>query len=73
MIARLPERVRTRSVAEAVVSPSAILLAGAGTALGIATGLGPLALVAGAAAYAAAVLALRVPEARELGARLRRS
>jgi hypothetical protein len=60
VIARLPERVRTRSVAEAVVSPSAILLAGAGTALGIATGLGPLALLAGAAAWAARV-ALAVP------------
>jgi hypothetical protein len=43
-----------------VVSPSAILLAGAGTALGIATGLGPLALLAGAAAWAARV-ALAVP------------
>lgn len=60
MIARLPERVRTRAVAEAVVSPSAILLAGAGTALGIATGLGPLALLAGAAAWAARV-AFAVP------------
>ena len=60
MIARLPERVRTRAVAEAVVSPSAILLAGAGTAIGIATGLGPLALLAGAVAWAARV-AMAVP------------
>lgn len=60
MIARLPERVRTRAVAEAVVSPSAILLAGAGTALGIVSGLGPLAVLAGAAAWAARV-ALAVP------------
>src|SRR5688572_23878366 len=60
VIARLPERVRTRAVAEAVVSPSAILLAGAGTAIGIATGLGPLALIAGAAAWAARV-AMAVP------------
>jgi hypothetical protein len=60
VIARLPDRVRTRSVAEAVVSPSAILLAGAGTAIGIATGLGPLALVAGAAAWAARV-AMAIP------------
>jgi hypothetical protein len=60
VIARLPERVRTRAVAEAVVSPSAILLAGAGTALGIATGLGPLALLVGAGAWAARV-ALAVP------------
>ncbi|HUP84257.1 MAG TPA: hypothetical protein VM143_01195 [Acidimicrobiales bacterium] len=68
MIARLPERVRTRAVAEAVVSPSAILLAGAGTALGIATGLGPLALVAGAAAWAARV-AFAVPR-RPAGERI---
>lgn len=61
MIARLPDRVRTRSVAEAVVSPSAILLAGAGTAVGIATGLGPLALLAGAAAWAARV-AFAIPK-----------
>lgn len=60
MIARLPERVRTRAVAEAVVSPSAIVLAGAGTALGIATGLGPLAVLVGAAAWAARV-AFAVP------------
>jgi hypothetical protein len=60
VIARLPERVRTRAVAEAVVSPSAILLAGAGTAIGIATGLGPLAVIAGAAAWAARV-AFAVP------------
>jgi hypothetical protein len=55
-------------VAEAVVSPSAILLAGAGTALGIATGLGPLALIAGAAAWAARV-ALAVPR-RPAGERI---
>lgn len=60
MIARLPDRIRTRSVAEAVVSPSAILLAGAGTAVGIATGLGPLALLVGAAGWAARV-AFAVP------------
>ena len=47
-------------MAEAVVSPSAILLAGAGTAIGIATGLGPLAVLAGAAAWAARV-AFAVP------------
>lgn len=60
MIAKLPDRIRTRSVAEAVVSPSAILLAGAGTAIGIATGLGPLALLLGAAGWAARV-AFAVP------------
>lgn len=37
------------------MSPSAILLAGAGTAIGIATGLGPLALLVGAAGWAARV------------------
>jgi len=60
MIARLPERVRTPAVARAVVSPSAILLAGAGTAVGIATGLGPLAVLVGAGAWLARV-ALAVP------------
>ncbi|MBW3649268.1 MAG: hypothetical protein KY458_01735 [Actinobacteria bacterium] len=64
MIARLPERVRTRAVAEAVVSPSAILLAGAGTAVGIIGGLGPLAVLAGAAAWAARV-ALAVPRRQQ--------
>lgn len=43
-----------------MVSPSAILLAGAGTAVGIATGLGPLALLVGAAGWAARV-AFAVP------------
>ena len=56
MIARLPDRVRTRAVAEAVVSPSAILAAGAGTAIGIASGLGPLAVLVGVGAWAARVL-----------------
>jgi hypothetical protein len=58
-------------VAEAVVSPSAILLAGAGTALGIATGLGPLALIAGAAAWAARVAFAvpRTPVAERVDAR----
>ncbi len=68
MIAKLPERFRTRAVAEAVVSPSAILLAGAGTALGIATGLGPLAVVLGAGAWAARV-ALAAPK-RDGGVRI---
>lgn len=61
MIARLPERVRTPAVARAVVSPSAILLAGAGTALGIVTlGIGPAALALGAAAWGVRV-ALAIP------------
>lgn len=59
MIARLPERVRSRRVAEAVVSPSAILLAGAGAAAGIAAGIPVLA----AAALGAAAWALRVAAA----------
>lgn len=62
MIERLPERVRTRSVAEAVVSPSAILLAGAGAAVGIAAGIPLLAAAAvGAVAWAARV-AMAVPK-----------
>src|SRR6476469_7224674 len=60
VIARLPERVRTPAVARAVVSPSAILLAGAGTAIGIATGLGPAAVLLGGAAWLARV-AFAVP------------
>ncbi len=50
------------------MSPSAILLAGAGTAVGIATGLGPLAIVAGAAAWLARV-AFAVPR-RPAGERI---
>lgn len=62
LIARLPERVRTRSVAEAVVSPSAILLAGAGAAAGIAGGAPLLAAAAlGVVAWVARV-ALAVPK-----------
>lgn len=55
-------------MAEAVVSPSAILAAGAGTALGIATGLGPLAVLTGLAAWGARV-ALAVPR-RRVGERI---
>jgi hypothetical protein len=68
MIARLPERVRTPAVARAVVSPSAILLAGAGTAVGIATGLGPAAVVLGAVAWLVRV-AMAVPR-RPAGERI---
>jgi hypothetical protein len=68
MIARLPERVRTPAVARAVVSPSAILLAGAGTAIGIATGLGPAAVVLGAIGWLARV-AFAVPR-RPAGERI---
>ena len=61
MLERLPERVRTRSVARAVVSPSAILAAGAGAAAVIAGGL-PLVLAPLAAAGAWLVrVAMAVP------------
>ena len=65
MIERLPPGLRTPAVARAVVSPSAILLAGAGAAAAIAGGL-PLALaaVAGGLAWAARV-ALAVPRTRD--------
>jgi hypothetical protein len=61
VLARLPERIRTPAVARAVVSPSAILLAGAGTAAAIAGGV-PLAAagLVGLAAWAARV-AFAVP------------
>jgi hypothetical protein len=61
MIERLPERVRTPAVARAVVSPSALLLAGAGMAGAILGGL-PLAAAAGVGALAwAARVAFAVP------------
>jgi hypothetical protein len=56
MVERLPETFRTPAVARAVVSPSALLLAGAGTALAIVGGLP----IAGAAAVGAACWAGRV-------------
>jgi hypothetical protein len=56
MVERLPEEFRTPAVARAVVSPSALLLAGAGTALAIVGGLP----IAGAAAVGAACWAGRV-------------
>ena len=61
VIERLPERVRTPAVARAVTSPSAVLLAGAGTSAAILAGV-PLAgaAVLGALAWAARV-ALAVP------------
>jgi hypothetical protein len=59
MVERLPEEFRTPAVARAVVSPSALLLAGAGTALGILGGLP----IAGAAAIGAAAWAIRVAAA----------
>lgn len=62
MLERIPERARTRKVAEAVVSPSAFLLAGAGASLAILGGL-PLAVaaLAGVAGWAARV-AMAVPK-----------
>ncbi len=61
MLARLPERVRTRAVLEAATSPSAFLLAGAGVSAVIVAGL-PLGLaaLAGGLAWAGRV-ALAVP------------
>lgn len=61
LIERLPERVRTPAVARAVTSPSAVLLAGAGTSAAVLAGL-PVAAAAlvGALAWAARV-ALAVP------------
>jgi hypothetical protein len=52
VIDRLPEHLKTRKTAEAVTAPSAVVLAGAGTAAGILVGAGvPLAVLAGLVAY----------------------
>jgi hypothetical protein len=52
LVDRLPEHLKNRKTAEAVTAPSAVLLAGAGTAVGVLTGVGlPLAVVVGLAAY----------------------
>jgi hypothetical protein len=56
LVDRLPEHLKNRKTAEAVTAPSAVLLAGAGTAVGILIGVGlPLAVVVGLAAYGARV------------------
>lgn len=62
MLERLPENVRTPRVARAVVSPSALLLAGAGTAAAILGGL-PLVAAAGigALAWGARVAVAAIP------------
>jgi hypothetical protein len=61
VLERLPENVRTPAVARAVTSPSALLLAGAGTAVAILGGL-PIVAAAGVGALAwAARVALAVP------------
>ena len=52
LIDRLPEHLKNRKTAEAVTAPSAVLLAGAGTAAGVLAGVGlPLAVVVGLVAY----------------------
>lgn len=73
MIERLPERVRTRSVAEAVASPSGILMAGAAAAAAIAFApLWPItAPIAAVAAWAArvAMAVPRTPKSERVDAR----
>jgi hypothetical protein len=52
VIDRLPEHLKNRKTADAVTAPSAVLLAGAGTAAGILAGVGlPVAVLVGLAAY----------------------
>ncbi|HKA92784.1 MAG TPA: hypothetical protein VKE97_03210 [Acidimicrobiia bacterium] len=52
LIDRLPEHLKNRKTAEAVTAPSALLLAGAGTAVGVLAGAAlPVAVLVGAAAY----------------------
>ena len=64
VLERLPERVRTPAVMNAVTSPSALLLAGAGASVAILGGL-PIAAVAVAGALGwAARVALAVPRGR---------
>jgi hypothetical protein len=61
LIDRLPEHLKNRKTAEAVTAPSAVLLAGAGTAVGVLAGVGlPIAVVVGLAAYGVRV-ALGLP------------
>jgi hypothetical protein len=52
LIDRLPEHLKNRKTAEAVTAPSAVLLAGAGTAAGVLAGVGlPVAVLVGLVAY----------------------
>jgi hypothetical protein len=52
LIDRLPEHLKNRKTAEAVTAPSALLLAGAGTAAGVLAGAAlPVAVLVGAVAY----------------------
>jgi hypothetical protein len=56
LIDRLPEHLKNRKTAEAVTAPSALLLAGAGTAAGVLAGAAlPVAVLVGVAAYGARV------------------
>jgi hypothetical protein len=58
VIERLPEGMRTPAVARAIMSPSGILLAGAGASVGILAGIGlPAAAVVGALCWAGKVAA----------------
>ena len=57
----LRDRFFTPKVAHAIVSPTAILAAGAGVAVGILTGLGPIAAVVGGAVALAARVGFAIP------------
>jgi hypothetical protein len=59
---RWRDRFYTRQTAEAIMAPSSIVAAGAGAAVGVLAGLGPLAAVVGAVAYAGWVL-FKMPNA----------
>ncbi len=65
----LRDRFFTPKVAHAIVSPTAILATGAGIAVGILTGLGPIAAVVGGAVALAARVGLAIPRG-EAGARI---
>lgn len=60
---RWRDRFFTRQTAQAIMAPSSIVAAGAGTAVGVLADLGPIAAVVGAVAYAGWVL-LKMPRAR---------
>jgi hypothetical protein len=59
---RWRDRFYTRQTAEAIMAPSSIVAAGAGTAVGVLIGLGPVAAAVGAVAYAGWVL-FKMPRA----------
>lgn len=63
----LRDRILTRKVGEALVSPSAITLAGAGAAAAILVGLGPIGAVVGAVLAWAGRVAVAVPRAPRSG------